>query len=94
MSQMGTKLTCLLDNERDVEAVLTGVPGKNELKAVLSRLETRQQALIFGHAVPMPVVVRIRDYGSPESYKQFGFREAEDLKTKVAQDKKDLWDSL
>jgi DNA helicase HerA-like ATPase len=55
MSQMGTKVTCLLDNERDIDSVLAGVSGKNELKAVLSRLAPRQQALIFGHAVPMPV---------------------------------------
>jgi len=55
MSQLGTKITCLLDNDRDIDSVLAGVSGKNELKAVLSRLAPRQQALIFGHAVPMPV---------------------------------------
>jgi len=71
MSQIGTKITCLLDNEKDVDSVLAGVSGKSELKSVLSRLESRQQALIFGHAVPVPVVVRTRDYGSVESYKDF-----------------------
>ena len=68
MSQVGTKLTCLLDNERDVDAVLAGVPGSREMRALLSRLEPQQQALIFGHAVPMPIVVRTREYGSGESY--------------------------
>ena len=72
MSQLGTKITCLLDNEKDVDAVLTGVSGKSELKSVLSKLESKQQALIFGHAVPMPVVVKIREYGSAESYKELG----------------------
>ncbi len=71
MSQIGTKLTCLLDNDRDIDSVLAGVPGKSELKSVLARLESKQQALIFGHAVPMPVVVRTREYGSAESYKDF-----------------------
>jgi len=71
MSQLGTKITCLLDNERDIDSVLAGVSGKNELKSVLSRLESRQQALIFGHAVPMPVVIRTREYGSPQSYRDF-----------------------
>jgi DNA helicase HerA-like ATPase len=47
---------------------LSGASGKNELKAVLSKLEPKQQALIFGHALPMPVVVRTREYGSAESY--------------------------
>jgi DNA helicase HerA-like ATPase len=70
MSQLGTKLTCLLDNERDIEAVLGGAPGGRELRTVLSRLESNQQALIFGHAVPMPVVIRTREYGSAQSYAQ------------------------
>ena len=68
MSQVGTKLTCLLDNDRDIDAVLGGAPGARELRTVLSRLESTQQALIFGHAVPMPVVVHTREYGSPQSY--------------------------
>jgi uncharacterized protein len=29
---------------------------------VLARLETKRQALILGHAVPMPIVIRTRDY--------------------------------
>jgi len=70
MSQMGTKVTCLLDNERDIDSVLAGVSGKSALKSVLSRLESKQQALIFGHAVPMPVVIRTREYGSPQSYQE------------------------
>jgi uncharacterized protein len=69
MSQMGTKITCLLDNERDIDSVLAGVSGKNELKAVLARLAPKQQALIFGHAVPMPVAFQPREYGSARSYK-------------------------
>ena len=69
MSQIGTKITCLLDDERDIDSVLAGASGKSELKSVLSKLESRQQALIFGHAVPMPIVVRTREYGSAESYK-------------------------
>ena len=72
MSQIGTKLTCLLDNDRDVDAVLGGAPGGRELRTVLSRLESTQQALIFGHAVPMPVVVHTREYGSAQSYAQLG----------------------
>jgi len=91
MSQIGTKITCLLDNERDIDSVLTGVSGKSELKAVLAKLDTRQQALIFGHAVPMPVVVRTREYGSPQSYKELGFREALELKKQAEEDAKDLW---
>jgi len=62
LSQVGTKICCLLDDEKDIEAVLNGVSGANSLRSVLASLETKQQALIFGHAVPMPVVVRTRSY--------------------------------
>ena len=62
MSQIGTRVTCLLDDEQDIRAVFSGISGAGELRQVLARLDTRQQALILGHAVPMPVVVRTRNY--------------------------------
>ncbi|MCS5684119.1 MAG: ATP-binding protein [Acidimicrobiales bacterium] len=91
MSQIGTKLTCLLDNERDIDAVLTGVSGSRKLRSVLARLESKQQALVFGHSVPMPVVIRTRDYGSADSYREFGFRDEAQLKAQVEQDIADLF---
>jgi len=71
MSQIGTRITCLLDNEADIRAVFSGVSGSGPLREVLARLDTRQQALILGHAVPMPVVVRTRNY-DPEFYSALG----------------------
>ncbi|MGA2821333.1 MAG: ATP-binding protein [Anaerolineales bacterium] len=62
MSQIGTRVTCLLDNEADIRAVFSGISGAAALREVLARLDTRQQALILGHAVPMPVVIRTREY--------------------------------
>lgn len=62
MSQIGTRITALLDNERDIAAVLNGISGAAGLREVLARLDTKQQAIIMGHAVPMPVVVRTRTY--------------------------------
>jgi DNA helicase HerA-like ATPase len=62
MSQIGTRVTALLDNERDIAAVLNGISGAGGLREVLARLDTKQQAIIMGHAVPMPVVVRTRSY--------------------------------
>jgi hypothetical protein len=62
LSQVGTKICCLLDDEKDIDAVLTGVNGAASLRSILTSLETRQQAMLFGHAVPMPVVVRTRLY--------------------------------
>ncbi len=92
MSQIGTKITCLLDNDRDIDSVLAGVSGKSELKSVLSRLESKQQALIFGHAVPMPVVVRTREYGSAESYKDLIPGGEADIKKQAEKDIEELWE--
>ena len=92
MSQIGTKITCLLDNDRDIDSVLAGVSGKSELKSVLARLESRQQALIFGHAVPMPVVVRTREYGSAESYKDFISGEETEIRKQAEKDIEELWE--
>ena len=91
MSQIGTKLTCLLDSERDVDAVLSGVSGSRKLRSVLSRLESRQQALAFGHALPMPVVVQTREYGSAESYASFGWRDEHELSAQAERDAADLF---
>jgi DNA helicase HerA-like ATPase len=90
MSQLGTKITCLLDNERDIDAVLAGVSGKNELKTVLARLAPKQQALIFGHAVPVPVPIKTREWGSQESYKEFA--RGTDSKQQAEKDIKELFD--
>ena len=42
MSQIGTRITCLLDNERDTAAVLGGIPGASGLRSVLA--QARDQA--------------------------------------------------
>lgn len=91
MSQVGTKITCLLDNERDIDSVLAGVSGKSELKSVLAKLESKQQALIFGHAVPMPVVIRTREYGSAESYKAFSISGETETEKQAEKDIEELW---
>ncbi|HQX75119.1 MAG TPA: ATP-binding protein [Thermoflexales bacterium] len=63
MSQIGTRITCALSDEKDISAVFTGVSGVQELRSVLAALDSKQQALIMGHAVPMPVVVKTAEYG-------------------------------
>jgi len=92
MSQIGTKITFLLDNDRDIDNVLGGVSGKSELKSVLAKLASRQQALIFGHAVPMPVAFQPREYGSAESYKGFTPGEADEISKRAEKDIEELWD--
>jgi DNA helicase HerA-like ATPase len=62
LSQIGTRITCQLNDDRDIEAVFSGVSGANHLKSVLATLDSRQQAMILGHASRMPVVIRTRAY--------------------------------
>ena len=91
MSQVGTKATFLLDNERDIDSVLSGVSGKSELKSVLAKLASKQQALIFGHAVPMPVAFQPREYGSAESYKDLIPNGGTETVKQAEQDIEELW---
>jgi DNA helicase HerA-like ATPase len=90
MSQIGTRLTCLLDNEADIRAVFSGVSGMSTLREVLARLDTRQQALILGHAVPMPVVVRTRDYDH-SFYASIGVAEDETRKDRAQKGSETLY---
>ena len=71
ISQIGTKIVALLNDEKDIQAVLTGVNNASGLRSILSTLDTKKQVLVMGHAVPMPVVVRTREYGE-EFYAAMG----------------------
>jgi hypothetical protein len=82
MSQIGTRVTLLLDNPDDIKAVLSGVSGGEGLREVLVRLDTQEQALILGHAVPMPVVVQTRRYDT-DFYRAMGSREPEELMSQL-----------
>jgi len=88
LSQIGTRITALLNDEKDIQAVLTGVSGTEGLRSVLASLDSRQQALVIGHAVPMPVVIRIRDYDT-QFYRDMGCADdvpAEERRKKVEED--------
>jgi len=62
LSQIGTKVIAQLNDEKDIQAVLTGVAGAQQLRTVLTGLDSKKQALILGHAVAMPIVVQTREY--------------------------------
>ncbi|MDE5116011.1 MAG: ATP-binding protein, partial [Trichodesmium sp. St2_bin2_1] len=62
MSQIGTRITALLNDDKDIDSIFTGVSGAHSLRSVLAKLDSKQQALVLGHAVPMPVVIQTRAY--------------------------------
>ena len=90
MSQVGTRITSLLSDEKDIAAVLTGVSNASWLRSVLASLDSKQQALLMGHAVPMPVVIRTRDYDSV-FYAALGHVEGEELAQKARSNIADLF---
>jgi DNA helicase HerA-like ATPase len=90
LSQVGTRITALLSDEKDINAVLTGVSNANWLRSVLASLDSKQQALLMGHAVPMPVVIRTRDYDHV-FYSAMGAVEGEALAQKAQSNISDLF---
>ncbi|MEM6336811.1 MAG: ATP-binding protein, partial [Bacteroidota bacterium] len=62
LSQIGTKIVAQLNDEKDIGAALVGTSGASALRQVLASLDSKQQALLLGHAFPMPVVVQTRTY--------------------------------
>lgn len=63
LSQLGTKIVAQLNDDKDIQAVMTGTSNASTLRSVLATLDTKKQALLLGHAVTMPVVVQTREYG-------------------------------
>ncbi|HEU5421997.1 MAG TPA: ATP-binding protein [Nitrolancea sp.] len=66
LSQLGTRVTGLLTDSQDIDAVLTGAADRSRMRGLLASLRPRQECLILGHAIPMPIVLRTRDYNYDE----------------------------
>ena len=62
LSQIGTKIVAQLSDEKDIGAALVGTSNASSLRQILASLDSKQQALVLGHAVPMPVVMKTRTY--------------------------------
>lgn len=82
LSQLGTKIVAQLNDDKDIQAVLTGTSNASTLRSVLATLDTKKQALLLGHAVTMPVVVQTREYGD-EFYRSMTTINAQQIDTLV-----------
>ena len=71
ISQIGTKIVAQLNDEKDIQAVLTGINGATNLRAILASLDSKKQALLMGHALTMPIVIQTREYDE-EFYRAMG----------------------
>jgi hypothetical protein len=62
MSQLGTRISGWLGDEDDIHAVLSGLSGRDALRGMLSRLQPKEEVLLLGWGVPMPLPIRSRRY--------------------------------
>jgi hypothetical protein len=62
MSQLGTRISGWLGDEDDIRAVLSGLSGRSALRGMLARLQPKEEVLLLGWGVPMPLPVRSRRY--------------------------------
>jgi hypothetical protein len=61
-SQLGTRIIAALDDERDQNSALAGLPDPGAMRVLLNNLEPKKQVLLAGYALPMPIVVDVDDY--------------------------------
>ncbi|HSO26789.1 MAG TPA: ATP-binding protein [Anaerolineales bacterium] len=62
MSQLGTRISGWLGDEEDIRAVLSGLAGREAVRGMLARLQPKEEVLLLGWGVPMPLPVRSRRY--------------------------------
>jgi hypothetical protein len=62
MSQLGTRISGWLGDEDDIHSVLSGLAGREALRGMLARLQPKQEVLLLGWGVPMPLPVKSRRY--------------------------------
>ncbi|MEZ0537999.1 ATP-binding protein [Caldicellulosiruptoraceae bacterium PP1] len=62
-SQIGTRIILSLSDESDIAAALSGMKNAKQLRGIIESLDTKQQALVIGHAIPMPIAIKTKTYG-------------------------------
>ncbi|ADQ04519.1 protein of unknown function DUF87 [Caldicellulosiruptor owensensis OL] len=61
-SQIGTRVILSLSDEADIASALAGMKNSKQLRSIIESLDSKQQALLIGHAVPMPIAIKTRGY--------------------------------
>jgi DNA helicase HerA-like ATPase len=62
MSQLGTRVSGWLGDDDDIRAVLSGLSGRDALKGMLARLQPKEEVMLMGWGVPMPLPIASRRY--------------------------------
>ena len=62
MSQLGTRISGWLGDDADIQSVLSGLAEKDALRGMLARLQPKEEVLLIGWGIPMPIPVHSRRY--------------------------------
>ena len=62
MSQLGTRVCGWLGDDDDISSALAGLASREALRGMLARLQPKEEVLLLGWGVPMPILVRSRRY--------------------------------
>jgi len=62
MSQLGTRVSGWLGDDDDIRAVLSGLASRDALRGMIAHLQQKEEVLLLGWGVPMPLPVRSRRY--------------------------------
>lgn len=62
MSQLGTRISGWLGDDDDIHAVLSGLSGREAIQGMLARLQPKEEVLLLGWGVPMPLPIKSRRY--------------------------------
>lgn len=76
MSQLGTRICGWLGDEDDIHAVLSGLAGRDALRGMLAHLQPKEEVLMLGWGVPMPILLHTRRYDD-DFWKELQGKDAE-----------------
>ncbi|HWS23682.1 MAG TPA: ATP-binding protein [Anaerolineales bacterium] len=62
LSQLGTRISGWLGDDDDVHAVLAGLANREAIKGMLARLQPKEEVILLGWGVPIPLPIRSRRY--------------------------------
>jgi DNA helicase HerA-like ATPase len=83
MSQLGTRISGWLGDDDDIHAVLSGLAGREALRGMLARLQPKEEVLLLGWGVPMPLPVRSRRYDQAFFEQLLGKKETKRAETDI-----------
>ena len=84
MSQLGTRICGWLGDDNDISAVLSGLSGRGALRGMLAHLQPKEEVLLLGWGIPLPMPIRSRRYDQTFWQELLGKNRSSSTKEKLA----------